>query len=138
MLQHPIDPAGIETRIIERQVSCVGDVERQAGNVTVTPTGHLDHRLAPVDGHDPTAGRNELRKRRGVVPESATDLQYLMPSGAKQVITLALALGEKRERVNQKQTGREQREIRGTVDALKPRREVIGLSFPFPLHLSLS
>ena len=101
MLQHPIDPAGIETRIVERQMSCVGDVERQAGNVTVTPAGRLDHRLAPVDGCDRTAGRDELRKRRGVVPEPTTDLKYSAPgNGAEQFITLALAVGEKRERVN--------------------------------------
>jgi len=97
----------------------------------VTLTGRLDHRLAPVDGYDRTAGRDELRKRRGVVPEPTTDLKYSAPgNGAEQFITLALAVGEKRERVNQRQTTREQREIRGAVDALKSRSEVIGHVFP--------
>jgi hypothetical protein len=38
VLKHPIDPAGIETRIVEGQLSGVGNVERQAHDITVALT----------------------------------------------------------------------------------------------------
>lgn len=78
--------------------------------------------LAPRDAQAWRPGAAPLRSGRDR-PESTTDLQYSAPgSGAKQVITLALALSEKRERVNQIQTAREHRELRGAVDSETPKR----------------
>src|SRR5258707_15823188 len=106
-------------------MSRVGDVERQARDVTEALSRRVDHRLAPVDRDDRTARSNALRQRRGVVPEPATDLED--PAARRrveQVITRSLALFEERQRVNQRQAAREHLEIRGAVDALKSRSEV--------------
>src|SRR5262249_51369816 len=113
--------------------SGVGNIERQAHDITVALTRRRDHGLAPVDGDDRAIRRNEPRQRRGVVAEPTADLQDPAPgAGADKVITLALALGEKRERVDQGQTAREHREIRRGVDALKSPSEVVDHVFLLP------
>ena len=71
-------------------------------DIAVALTGRVDHRLAAVDGDHRTARCDAPRQRRGVVPESAADLEDpAARRGAEQVIALALALGEERERVDQ-------------------------------------
>jgi len=90
-----------------------------------------DHGLASIDGDDGTTRWNEPCQCRGVVSESTADLQDPAPGrGADNVITRALALGEKRQRVDQRQAAREHREVRRGVDALKSSGEVVGHVFP--------
>jgi len=52
VLKHPIDPAGIEARIVKRQPSGIGDIERQARDIAVALSRRRDHGLASVDGDD--------------------------------------------------------------------------------------
>ena len=76
----------------------VGDLERQARDVAMALAGRVDHRLTAVDGDHRPAGRDAPRQRRGVVPESASDLENSAARrGGEQVVAFALALGEERQ-----------------------------------------
>ena len=127
VLEHPIDAAAVESRIVVRQLSRVGEVERQARDITVALMRRVDHRLAPVDRDNRPARCDAPRQCRGVVAEPTTDLEDpAARCGSEQVVALALALGEERDRVDQRQTSGEHLEIGGLVDTLESRGEVVG------------